>query len=64
MRVPLPRYDDVPLITLVEKASEWVDWYLSVKPWKCKCNLMNFGRNKKCPGCGTERPAWFTEEER
>lgn len=62
MRVPLPKYDDVPLPVLVEKADEFVTWYLDVKPWLCRCGLNNFGRNKKCAGCKTDRPNYFREE--
>lgn len=57
MKIPPPTDNELPLAELVEKAHDWVTWYLSTPPWIClKCGLLNFGRNKKCAGCKSERP--------
>ena len=41
--------------------AKFVAWFLDCPHWICGCRATNFGRNKRCPGCGQPRPADYVE---
>jgi hypothetical protein len=59
-------YTPPPPSTDLEKEYARIREYMDVKPWKCACRLVNFGRNKYCADykCRNPRPTDFVEVSR